>query len=118
MSARRKDPWRTVGDGLFWPVSMLAAKHTRSKRLSQLRVIVMLFAVRYAQHWPSEWTTPAVAALAVITFALAVDTLFAKVPASEAMTALAAFFGSVVGRAAKSADDGVPRPWKKTQEES
>lgn len=98
MSARRKDPWRAVVDALFWPFSMMSAKHTRSKRLSQLRVLVMIFAVQYARHWPTEWTMPAVAALAVITFALAIDMLFAKVPVDEALKALAVVFENVTGK--------------------
>ena len=42
---------------------------------------------------------PAVALAAVIVFALPVEDLFARVPVSEAMGALQAFFGGVMAKA-------------------
>jgi len=74
-----------------------------SGKLSQLRVTVAVFGSAYVAHWPAEWTADAVAALAILVFATPVDALFARVPVTDALGAVQAFFGSVGGRARREA---------------
>ena len=111
----RKDWKRIAGDAAFWPVSMLASKHTRSKRLSQLRVIVFMFSVQFARHWPSEWSWPTVVALAVLAFALPADAMLARVPVPELLDAIHVGFSSIAkrtldkfGHERPAPDDSIP----------
>lgn len=70
-----------------------------SGKFSQFRLILAVVVVQYSRHWPGEWNGDAVAALAILVFALPVDALFARVPVTEALGALQAFFGAIAGKA-------------------
>lgn len=77
-----------IAEVLFWPFSMMSAKHNRSRRLSQLRVIVMLFAVEFARHWPTTWGHYDVLALTAILLTLPADNLLTRIPIPEIMDAI------------------------------
>lgn len=77
---------------------MFTSKHKRGRELSMQRVILGAFVFQFFHHFPTDWDMPAVAAMAVLTFALIVETLFAAVPVREGLAALVAIFG---GAAAK-----------------
>lgn len=70
-----------------------------SGKLSQLRVTVAVFGTAFVVHWPQEWTSDAVTALAILVFAVPVDALFSRVPVGETLGALQAFFGAVGAKA-------------------
>lgn len=89
---------REALDAALFPVTMLQSKGTRSRRLSMLRVILAAFVIQFVRHFPTDWDMPAVAALAVLTFALIVETLFAAVPVREGLAALVAIFGGAVAK--------------------
>jgi hypothetical protein len=74
-----------------------------SGKFSQLRVTVAVFGTAFVVHWPTEWTSHAVAALAILVFATPVDALFARVPLTETLGAIQAFF-SAVGTKAERAE--------------
>lgn len=102
----RRGARRTAEEVLRSLLSMFESKHRAQRgpaRYSELRIIDAAFAVAFVAHWPDGWTTPAVIALALILFALPVDTLMAKVPASEAMEAVQAFFGAFGAKATGNA---------------
>lgn len=96
----RRNWGRELTDVAFFPVSMLTSKgRGRARReLSMQRVILATFVVAFARHWPPTWNPAAVAALAVLTFALIVETLFAAVPVREGLAALVAIFGAAVAK--------------------
>lgn len=91
---------REALDLVLFPITMLMSKTgPRDKRqLSMQRVILAVFVVQFFRHFPTTWTMPAVAALAVLTFALIVETLFAAVPVKEGLAALVAIFGGAVAK--------------------
>lgn len=104
MTARRftRRHWgRELASLAAFPVSMLTSKGRgpRARReLSMQRVILLTFVVAFARHWPPTWNPAAVTALAVLTFALIIETLFAAVPVREGLAALVSIFGSAVAK--------------------
>jgi len=83
-----RSPRRRLLSALAYPLSMWESKRDpRIRRLSQFRVVVGLFAFAFMRHWPTEWTWPAVWALAVLALALPVSDLFSRVPVAEALDA-------------------------------
>jgi hypothetical protein len=105
MSRRTEHPWlrlfvRFVG----WLVSVVEDKDYPG-HLSAGRVVLLMMAVGFYSHWPAEWNGPAVAALAVVAFGMAVRDLMRAIPASEALDALRAFFGNVMGKAAAAVSE-------------
>jgi hypothetical protein len=93
--------WREIGN----PLSLLYEKSGdgRETQWSGFRGILYGFAIFYWLNWPDQLTIPAVALAACIIFGLPVRNLFARVPVSETLGAIEAFFGNVTGKAAASA---------------
>lgn len=93
---------REIGGWLLMPLTMLMSKsNPRRPMLSMTRVILAVFVTMFARNFPTEWNWQAVAALAVLTFALILETLFALVPVKEMLLAAAAYFGSKFGQTTK-----------------
>lgn len=102
----RRHPWREFAAVMRAPLTMFEAKHRDPRgpvRFSMFRVIVGMFAWAFYSNWPQEWTRDSWVALALILFALPIDTLMAKVPASEATEALSAVFSSFAAKSAAGA---------------
>lgn len=89
---------RELLDFVLWPTSMFMSKHKRGRELSMQRVILGAFVFQFFHRFPTDWDMPAVAAMAVLTFALIVETLFAAVPVREGLAALVSIFGAAVGK--------------------
>lgn len=91
---------REVTDALALPITMFTSKHKQGYELSGLRVILGIFVGLFAQAFPrpGEWGMWQWAAMATLTFALIVDTLFANVPVREGLAALVAIFGGAVAK--------------------
>lgn len=85
-----------------WALSWLEEKQDQERRLSGFNLVLALMAVGFLRHWPTTWTGPAVAALAVIVFGKVLRDLFRMVPAGEALAALRVFFENVMGKAASA----------------
>lgn len=82
------------------PLTMFMSKSRSLRRpiWSMERVILGVFVFRFAQTFPTQWSWEAVAALAILTFALVVEALFAMVPAREGLAALTTVFQGIVAR--------------------
>lgn len=83
------------------PFTMFTSKGSGRTRLSMQRCILAVFVTMFAVRFPTEWNWEAVAAMAVLTFALILDALFAQVPMREALAALLAYFGGKVAKHAR-----------------
>lgn len=102
----RRHLWREIGDLVRVPISMFEGKHREPRaplRFSMFRVILALFAWDFHRNFPTTWTSDDWTALALILFALPLSDLFARVPVSEAVGALEAFFGHVTAKSAAGA---------------
>ena len=99
MSRFTRRHWgRELSGWVLLPFSMFLSKNISRPTLSMQRVILGVFVFMFALRFPVDWNWEAVAAMAVLTFALILETLFAAVPMREMLTALLAYFG---GKAAK-----------------
>ena len=85
-----------------WALSWLEEKQDNERRLSGFNLVLALMALGFLCNWPSAWTGPAVAALAVIVFGKPVRDLFRLIPAGEALAALRLFFENTMGKAASA----------------
>lgn len=92
---------REVTTYLGLPFSMFLSKGSGRTRLSMQRCILAVFVTMFAIRFPVDWNWEAVAAMAVLTFALILDALFAQVPMREALAALLAYFGGKVAKHAR-----------------
>lgn len=90
---------REVWERVRYPLSMLESKHQKGRRLSQFRVVVLLMAIGFFQHWPAEWSNGSAFALAMILLAIPIGDLFARVPVAEALAALQVVFAAAGGKA-------------------
>lgn len=95
MDTTQRSRTREVIDALALPLSVFMSG-SRKRKLSGLRVILGLCTYAFLVNFPAFSGRDAVWALAILVFALIVDTLFAAVPAREMLTALLAYFGGKV----------------------
>ena len=89
---------RKVADVLRYPLSMVEGKHSRRRSLSAFRVMLIGSWGMFAWHWPAAWGAWEWATLTTLVLAPVVADLFAAVPGKEALQALTAIFGGVVGK--------------------
>lgn len=106
---------RTLLDGIRWPLSMMETKHRpRDRRLSQFRVILMMFAVSFCAGW-LQWvdTWPEFALGMVILLAIPTADLFWQVPVGELLGAmknkLAAAAVTAADKAAAFVESKIPK---------
>lgn len=91
---------REVGTALLWPISFLQSKHKGRglAPLSMQRLILGVSVWLVCTTPLASWTWPAVGALALVNFALIIETLFMNVPVREGLQALTALFGAAVAK--------------------
>lgn len=98
MNFTRRHWGREAVDIVRWPFSMLEGKHSRDRRFSLFRVILLICVVAFVKHWPGTWDVWSWAALATIVLAAPVADLFAAAPVKEALAALTAICADVAAK--------------------